>query len=317
MSAAAAAAATGAGAAASSAGSKRRRESENGKRPATGQAKRPAVYQRSYEPARLFSLEDEVAVTPADPTTVKELGPQVRIYADGIFDMFHQGHARALMQAKNAYPNTYLIVGVCGDKTTHALKGKTVMSESERYDSVRHCRYVDEVVPDAPWVITPEFLELHKIDFVAHDAIPYVSEGSEDVYKWLKDAGKFHATQRTEGVSTSDLITRIVRDYDEYVRRNLLRGYSREDLNVSFIKEKRIKLKSTVDNIKKEMSETKQNFMQRWQETRQELLKDFLGIFGARGKIAQKLQSAFSPNPSDEEDYANDESDAGNSPTSA
>lgn len=52
---------------------------------------------------------------------------------------------------------------VCSDELTHKYKGFTVMTETERYEALRHCRYVDEIVRDAPWTLSPEFLEKHKV----------------------------------------------------------------------------------------------------------------------------------------------------------
>ncbi|CAL9095075.1 unnamed protein product [Musa acuminata var. zebrina] len=208
--------------------------------------------------------EKEKAVAEADKTEAEARKNQVvaeeegekgdrpvRVYADGIYDLFHFGHARSLEQAKKAFPNTFLLVGCCSDEVTHKYKGKTVMTETERYESLRHCKWVDEVIPNAPWVITKEFLDEHKIDYVAHDSLPYAdaSGAGNDVYEFVKAIGKFKETKRTEGISTSDLIMRIVKDYNQYVMRNLARGYTRKDLGVSYMKEKRLRVNMEFEKL--------------------------------------------------------------------
>lgn len=143
-----------------------------------------------------------VRMTKADAASGKYDRP-ARVYADGIYDVFHAGHARQLMQAKLLFPKVHLLVGVCSDQLTHSLKGRTVFNETERYDSLRHCRYVDEVIRDAPWSLSDDFLDSHQIDFVAHDDLPYTIGSGEDVYAHLKERGIFMATERTPGISTS------------------------------------------------------------------------------------------------------------------
>ena len=59
----------------------------------------------------------------------------------------------------------------------------------------------------------------------------------------------FVATNRTEGISTNDIISRVVRNYDKYTERNIKRGYSREELNYSRICEWLLKLANTLDVV--------------------------------------------------------------------
>lgn len=150
----------------------------------------------------------------------------IRIYADGVFDLFHFGHAKMLEQAKRAFPNVYLLVGVCRDEDVHAEKGITVMTHAERCESVRHCKWVDEVIEDAPWIITEDFMEKHRIDYVAHDADLYPTLTTEDAYATPKKLGKFYPTQRTQGISTTDMIQRILDRSNEYYQRNIVRIHS-------------------------------------------------------------------------------------------
>ena len=56
----------------------------------------------------------------------------------------------------------------------------------DTFHSFNHSRYVDEVVRDAPWVLDDAFLEKHKIDFVAHDDVPYTIGSGTDIYAGLK-----------------------------------------------------------------------------------------------------------------------------------
>ncbi|KAI8098352.1 uncharacterized protein B0P05DRAFT_521598 [Gilbertella persicaria] len=255
--------------------------------------KRAKISDTVYEPKKL------TANSPLLPASINvesfdfginepPLDRPVRIYCDGIYDLFHFGHAKALEQAKKSFPEVYLLVGVCSDLETHKRKGKTVMTDIERYEAVRHCKWVDEVVPDAPWFVTEEFLNKHQIDYVAHDAEPYQSTESGDVYAFVKAQGRFLPTQRTAGISTSDLITRIVRDYDAYLRRNLERGVSAKELNISFLKETEIKTKKSIDDLKNQLKSAVLEHLGTWEDQSHEFIKSFAGRFGAETVVVSE-----------------------------
>jgi len=200
-------------------------------------------------------------------------------------------------------------VGCCNDELTHAHKGKTVMNGAERYEALRHCRYVDEVVVDAPWTLDMDFLEKHKIDFVAHDEAPYtLGSSAADIYAFVKERGMFMPTERTEGVSTSDIVARIVRDYDTYVRRNLSRGYSRQDLNLSYLSGQKYALQNKVEEVRNEVQhkvEEVQDKIISWEEQSKEMILSFLHMFTTPGSTLDRMLQH--KNDQDSEDVVNEE----------
>ncbi|KAF7352245.1 Choline-phosphate cytidylyltransferase 1 [Mycena venus] len=88
----------------------------------------------------------------------------VRIYANGVYDLFH---FRCL-----SFPSVHHLVGVNSDEQVIEHKARGVMTHAECLEAVRHCRWVDEIVADTPWVIDQAFLDKYQIDYVAHDEDP-------------------------------------------------------------------------------------------------------------------------------------------------
>jgi len=153
----------------------------------------------------------------------------MRIYADGVFDLFHFGHGCVFEQIKTLYPDCYLIIGLHSDEVVHDKKGVTVMTYEERAKSISYNKYVDEIYHNAPWIITEEFININNIDYVAHDDTPYISKDDngnilEDIYSIPKRLHKFLSIKYTSGISTTELISRIIKNYDVYKTRNEKRG---------------------------------------------------------------------------------------------
>jgi len=201
------------------------------------------------------------------------------------------------------FPNVTLIVGCSNDILVHKYKGKTVCTDEERYEALRHCRYVDILLPNAPWGYSVEFFNKHKIDFIAHDEAPYNIGGQDDSYALPKSLGMFMATERTDGISTSDMITRIVKNYDSYIRRNLSRGYDRKDLNVGPIHATRLKtetaIKKTIDESKHLVEDTynwTRGMLSGWKENQVQHIRSFLSHYSPyTPEIVSKTLDAISP----------------------
>lgn len=142
----------------------------------------------------------------------------VRVWVDGCYDMVHFGHANFLRQAKAC--GDFLVVGVHTDEEITKHKGPPVFTEQERYKMVRAIKWVNQVVEGAPYITTVETLDRYNCDFCVHgDDITMTSEGM-DTYFPVKSARRYKEVSRTAGISTTDLVGRMLL----MTKQHLLRG---------------------------------------------------------------------------------------------
>jgi cytidyltransferase-like protein len=129
-----------------------------------------------------------------------------RVYVDMVADLFHYGHAEFLRRAREL--GDELVVGIHSDATAESYKRAPMMTMPERVQVVEACRYVDEVVPDAPLEVTRDWIERHRIDLVVHgDDLDHEQEAA--MYAVPASMGILRTVPYTPGISTSELLGRL------------------------------------------------------------------------------------------------------------
>ena len=93
----------------------------------------------------------------------------MRIYCDGIFDLFHKGHRDHLLAIRRMFPSPHeIVVGVISDSIATEYKRRPMFNEMQRLRILSLSAHVDEVFVTDQLVMDPEFLAAHRIDRVAH-----------------------------------------------------------------------------------------------------------------------------------------------------
>ena len=129
-----------------------------------------------------------------------------RVYVDMVGDLFHYGHMAFLRQARAL--GDYLIVGICSDEDATDYKRKPILTMEERLASVAGCRYVDEVLPNAPLWVDRAWIEQHDIELVVHGD-DLTADQLGDYYRVPMEMGIFCTVPYTPSISTSEIIRRI------------------------------------------------------------------------------------------------------------
>ena len=134
----------------------------------------------------------------------------MRVYIDGIFDLFHYGHLESFRKCKEIKKDVHLIVGIMSDKDAESYKRKPIINEKFRYEIIKNIKYVNEIVEQAPLIITDDFMNKHKIDLVVHGFSNQEDKNKQsDFFEYPISINKFQEIEYCDKISTTEIINKI------------------------------------------------------------------------------------------------------------
>ncbi|MBD23818.1 MAG: hypothetical protein CMG46_02270 [Candidatus Marinimicrobia bacterium] len=128
-------------------------------------------------------------------------------YATMVCDLFHYGHLNFLKNAKERCD--YLIIGLHSDKDVKSYKRLPILNIDERRKVLEGCKYIDEIIMNAPLKIKEEFM-----DSINADVFIYAANNIEEDEKMKNyfdiNESRLIKIQYTNTISTTQIINRVL-----------------------------------------------------------------------------------------------------------
>ena len=132
----------------------------------------------------------------------------VKVYLDGVFDLFHRGHLESIKKCMEF--GDEIIIGVVSDEDALSYKRLPIINEKDRVEIINSLRIVNSVIFPCPLVISRDFIIKNKIDIIVHgffDDKDY--EKQKSFFKIPIEMGIFRRIEYYNKISTTEIIKKI------------------------------------------------------------------------------------------------------------
>lgn len=151
----------------------------------------------------------------------------MRIYCDGIFDLFHKGHLEHFKKIHQYFNEPiHLIVGIISDKVAINYKRKPVFNENKRLKIIESILYVNETFITDTLILDESFFDKYKIDYIVHAFNdPSDKYKQTTFFEYAIKKNKFIEIDYNVGTSTTKIIesyygTEMIKKHEKNLKWN-------------------------------------------------------------------------------------------------